>query len=754
MFRYRILFSLVLISKTLFAQTGFYNIDSIREIRVYFNEPNWDHLLDSLYIEGGENRLLCSVSIDGANYDSVGIRYKGFSSVSVNRIKNPFNIKLDYIINDQNHRGHNKIKLSNVIQDPSFLREVLSYEIGRKYMPCSEANFANIYINDTLWGLYTNVEAVNKDFLSKHYSSRENPFIKCNPEHLNLNGENSNLGDSPGTDSSSYYPYYDLKSDYGWSDLYSLIDTLNNFPDSIENILNVDRTLWMHALNYALVNIDSYIGYAQNYYLYKDNNGRFNPILWDLNMSFGSFRFTDASLFYNGFNINEAKTIDPLSHVNSVSVYPRPLIRNLLTNDQYKRMYIAHLRTIMEENFTNQDYYNRAFYFQALTNIHVLNDTNKFYSWADFLNNLNNTVTDLIDYPGITELMNPRDSFLANYPGVLGAPIIDSINYSPQNFTLGDTVWINANISGASTVLLASRFASNERFVKKDMYDDGLHNDGVANDGIYGGMILNSSNNIQYYIYAENDSSGRFSPKRAAYEYHLIQNQLGNGDVVINEVMSNNETTVADQSGDYDDWIELYNPTFSDVSMAGLYLSDDSSNLKKWPLPDQTIASNNYLIIWADKDSDQNGIHANFKISAAGEALFLSYDSLSIIDSVKIPELAADIGFARLPNGYGPFAKHTPSFNANNDFAENYELFNIKFKCYPNPSKNKIRVQYEMNTSGSLKLLNIEGKTLIDQKIPLGNQTIEIDTHKLKKGIYFINLYSNTASLTKKIIKL
>ena len=39
--------------------------------------------------------------------------------------------------------------------------------------------------------------------------------------------------------------------------------------------------------------------------------------------------------------------------------------------------------------------------------------------------------------------------------------------------------------------------------------------------------------------------------------------------------------------------------------------------------------------------------------------LFLSYDSLSIIDSVKIPELAADIGFARLPNGYGPFAKHT-----------------------------------------------------------------------------------------------
>ena len=77
MFRYRILFSLVLISKTLFAQTGFYNIDSIREIRVYFNEPNWDHILDSLYIEGAENRLLCSVSIDGkiSGFSIFGFQY-------------------------------------------------------------------------------------------------------------------------------------------------------------------------------------------------------------------------------------------------------------------------------------------------------------------------------------------------------------------------------------------------------------------------------------------------------------------------------------------------------------------------------------------------------------------------------------------------------------------------------------------------------------------------------------------------------
>ncbi|HIA11966.1 MAG TPA: hypothetical protein EYN69_07840, partial [Flavobacteriales bacterium] len=132
-----------------------YSDSSIAEIRIYFTESNWDAILDSLYVDGLEERLMGSLSIDGMPYDSVGIRYKGYSSVSVNRIKNPFNIKLDYVINDQNHQGYDKIKLSNVIQDPSFVREVLSYEIARKYMPASQANFSNVYINDTLIGLYT-----------------------------------------------------------------------------------------------------------------------------------------------------------------------------------------------------------------------------------------------------------------------------------------------------------------------------------------------------------------------------------------------------------------------------------------------------------------------------------------------------------------------------------------------------------------------------------------------------------------------
>ena len=116
-------------------------------------------------------------------------------------------------------------------------------------------------------------------------------------------------------DSLDYMPYYAIKSDYGWESLYYLIDTLNNYYDSVEKVLNVDRSLWMHALNYTLINFDSYIGYAQNYYLYKDITEQFNPILWDLNMSFGSFRLTDVfSIYFNGFDIYQAQNMDPLLH--------------------------------------------------------------------------------------------------------------------------------------------------------------------------------------------------------------------------------------------------------------------------------------------------------------------------------------------------------------------------------------------------------------------------------------------------------
>jgi len=730
-----------------FAQSNFYDVDSLREIRIYFYDANWDYQLDSFYVQGDNERILADLIIDGTSYDSVGVRYKGFSSVSVNRVKNPFNIKLDYVIDGQDHRGVDKLKLSNVIQDPSFVREVLTYEIAANYLPSAQANYANVYINDTLWGLYTNVQAINKDFLNDNFGNKYNPFFKCNPENLDVNpgGENSNLRNAHGYDSLDYVPYYALKSNYGWESLYHLIDTLNNYSDSVEKILNVDRTLWMHALNYTLINFDSYIGYGQNYYLYKHKTGRFNTLLWDLNMSFGSFRLTDASsIYFSGFDITQAQNMDPLLHHTQISVSPRPLLRNLFLSERNRKMYLAHIRTIINENFANQSYAVRGQYFQNLIDTSVQNDTNKFYSYADFIANLNSPVTLVTaDCPGITQLMNARATYLSNYSGYSGEPTITNISTSPQNFILGDDVWITADISDATEAILGYRFGDNMAFKTITMFDDGNHNDGLANDGVFGAVIANSANLVDYYLYADNDSAGVFSPVRAAYEFYSIQSQLQTGNVVINEVMSNNVTSVTDASGKFEDWIELYNTTNFPISTAGLFLTDSAGILHKWELPNHTIPDNGYAIIWADEDGGQGDMHANFKLSNLGEQLILTNTDSVLIDSITYLPQADDIAFARSPNGSGSFIIQVPTFNSNNDFVnsitENKELI----KLYPNPFSNII--QWD-------SFERVEVRDLLGKLIYTDENTNLVQTSNWDSGVYFISLLDKNQ--TVKIIKI
>ncbi|MEE2931055.1 MAG: CotH kinase family protein [Bacteroidota bacterium] len=737
---------LLIISFSSFSQNHFYNVDTIREIKLYFQQADWDYILDSLYIEGNNDRLLADIIIDGNHYDSVGVRYKGFSSVSVNYIKNPFNIKLDYVIEGQDHQGIDKLKLSNVIQDPSFVREVLSYEIARKYIPASEGNYANLYINDTLWGLYTNIEAVNKKFLSKHYGSKYNPFFKCNPDHLDIQigGENSNLSNTHGTDSSDYYDYYSLKSDYGWKDLYDLIDTLNNHSDSIANSLNVDRTLWLHAFNYSLINFDSYIGYSQNYYLYKDQTKKFNPIIWDLNMSFGGFRLTDASqLYFNGFDILQAQNMDPFVHHNYMSVSPRPLMRNLFSNERYRKMYMAHIRTIIEENFVNQDYFMRAQHLQNLIDLSVQNDTNKFYSYIDFTTNLTNQVSLPASIcPGITQLMDARTTYLSGYSGYSGEPQINNIVYNPQNFLLGSDIWITADVTDATYVMLSYRFGKNQSFKKVQMYDDGNHNDGIAGDNKYGGKISKSSNVIQYYLYADNDSAGVFSPERAAHEYYSIESNLQAGDLVINELMSNNVNIVSDPSGAYEDWIELYNTTSYPISTHSLYLTDTITKLLKWQMPNYVIPSDSYLIIWADEDQGQGVDHSNFKLSNFGETLILVDKDSAIIDSVSYLSQQVDVAFARSPNGIGPFTMLTPTFNKSNNLTF-IEESTKPIVVFPNPFSERLYIE-----GNNITITDVVGRTVYHSK---KYNRSPINTSKWNSGIYFVNL-NNTSST--KLIKI
>ena len=141
-----------------------------------------------------------------------------------------------------------------------------------------------------------------------------------------------------------------------------------------------------------------------------------------------------------------------------------------------------------------------------------------------------------------------------------------------------------------------------------------------------------------------------------------------NSEIVINELMAVNSTIAADQNGEYDDWIELYNLSSEKINISGYYLTDNKSNISKWKIPDGTsISGYGYLIIWADKDTTQAGLHANFKLSSLGEKLVLSNPEKTLIDETVYPAQDLELSYSRNPDGSGDFKWQNPTFKRSND---------------------------------------------------------------------------------------
>lgn len=69
--------------------------------------------------------------------------------------------------------------------------------------------------------------------------------------------------------------------------------------------------------------------------------------------------------------------------------------------------------------------------------------------------------------------------------------------------------------------------------------------------------------------------------------------------VVISEFLASNQSKLADENGDYSDWIELHNTNSSPVNLDGWFLTDNAANLTKWRLPATNIAAQGYLVVFA-----------------------------------------------------------------------------------------------------------------------------------------------------------
>jgi CotH protein/lamin tail-like protein/type IX secretion system substrate protein len=123
--------------------------------------------------------------------------------------------------------------------------------------------------------------------------------------------------------------------------------------------------------------------------------------------------------------------------------------------------------------------------------------------------------------------------------------------------------------------------------------------------------------------------------------------------VVINEIMADNETTIADHKDEYCDWIEIYNGFDYPVSLAGFGLTDEPTQPWKWKFPDIVIPAKGFILVFASGTgiNEHEELHANFKISSDGEVIAL-YDNMGHeIDAYHPIELDEDEAYGRWEDG-------------------------------------------------------------------------------------------------------
>ncbi len=137
-------------------------------------------------------------------------------------------------------------------------------------------------------------------------------------------------------------------------------------------------------------------------------------------------------------------------------------------------------------------------------------------------------------------------------------------------------------------------------------------------------------------------------------------------EVTINEVMASNATTIADEDGDYEDWIELYNTGDTEIHLIGYGLSDDYDNPFRWVFPDITMQPGEFLLIWAsgkNRSDPGQSLHTNFSISSAGEEVLITHPDGTRLDELAPASIPTDISYGRQPDGVGQwfyFANPTP----------------------------------------------------------------------------------------------
>lgn len=641
-------------------QRPFYDVGFIEKIEINFKESNWRTILQNnwrpkIYIRA-------EVIINGVRFPDAGVRYRGNSTYFAlppgKNDKRPFKIALDEFV-QQDYQGYKTLNLNNNLYDPTLVREVMGYEFMRRFLPAPKCNYVRLTINNEDFGIFVNTQQINKDMIEEWWADEDGNRYRGQPTSILRSNDAALvwLGSQP----SSYQSAYELKTEQSpnpWADLIDLCDKLNNTPANqraqvIPTVFDVDNALRFFAVGNVALWLDSYLGrYVHNFYLYNDpTHGRFSIIPWDLNSCFGGY--TDT------LTVQTMKTVDPFWRENE-SGRPRPLFRNLVADPRLRARYLAYFRTMARE-YTWAKLSARIAQLQAFIGPELQTDTKRVYSLAWFTQCVTQDIMVTSSRPlsSLKGAIDERAQFLATHPELVKVgPTLANLAHTPASPSPTTPVVVTVAVSGPTPVAVTLHHRHRGPFLEVPMFDDGQHGDGQPNDGVWGATIppANPLAWVEYFVTANTDlgqggamavipETGGFTPNGYRVGVAPVP-----GGVQIHEFLAKNDSGIRDEMSDFEDWIELLNPSAQPVDVSGMYLTDNLQNPTKWRIPNGTsIPAGQTLLVWADDDPGDGPMHATFKLGAEGEAVALfATDGVTPLDAIEFGPQAADVSTGRM----------------------------------------------------------------------------------------------------------
>lgn len=420
--------------------------------------------LENMYANAKEEEFFPAEFQIGEMTYQVQARFKG--STSLYYPKKSWQIRFE---NNNNVTGYSKLNLHADYKDYSFMRNFLILKLfDHLGYPASKIKHVTFEVNGEHYGLYTQVEQIDADYL-----------IRNNREPLALYKAKNHGGlMAPSVRDDYYRLIWDLQEggDPTFNELRVFLNkclymTKEDFDANIESLIDIDNFINFFAIHFVFVDLDNF---TKNIFLNKNSySNKFELLPWDNEGSFGNTAIGEYVPDNTKYNFKGSYT--PEYQV---------ILQRLLENPVYKQLFKTKTNKILTDGYSFLDTLIDNTYQRIKQSAYA--DTKKEATNEDFDNAI----------PRIKQFMSERKAFLQSNELPNRHPLYNlhisnpfpSVSNPDITIQISSPVAQNVNIYMADSVNF-NRFGQPFKLKRLQLYDDGLHNDMLAGDLIYGNTL-------------------------------------------------------------------------------------------------------------------------------------------------------------------------------------------------------------------------------------------------------------------------